>query len=202
MKVSDLEWMERYTDKGHRRVIAFRPHTVAVGGKVYRFVTNGYYMIAVEVEDGKPEGDRFNMIEGSGNVVGWLRKKPENPKPIDFEKLKAFAGEPWVVQCEACDKEHSCTYAGEKYLIQKPGWINGVYMNRELLARTLFHLRVWVGGIVQIETTSPTAPIFIYGPDWRALIMPMLKLKDDPGLGPVPNLFPQEGVTTEKAKGE
>lgn len=202
MKVSDLEWMNLYTEKDHPKDIATRPYIVGVDGKVYRFVTNGHYLIAVEVEDGKPEGDRFNMIEGSGNVVGWLRKKPENPKPIDFEKLKAFAGEPWVVQCEACDKEHSCTYAGEKYLIQKPGWINDIYINRELLSRTLFHLRVGVGGIVNIETTSPTTPIYIYGPYWRALIMPLRKIKDDPDLGPEPHLFPQEEVTTEKAKGE
>lgn len=200
MKVSDLEWMKHYTDEDHPKGITRRPYVVEVDGKVYQFVTSGHYMIAVEVEDGKEDQVLTSIIEGMDRAKDWIGRKPENPKPIDFEKLKAFAGEPWLVQCDGCEKEHSCTYADKEYLIRKPGWINGVYMNRELLSRTLFHLRVGVGGIVQIETTSPTTPIYIYGPDWRVLIMPMREtgLKDDPS----PHLFPHEEVTTEKAKGE
>lgn len=78
--------------------------------------------------------------------------------------------------CEKCKNGRidcpKCKGTGTVYRLSKIGYgrIGPALINRALLGRALAHLP---GKTVAIAVFSPTAPLYVDGPNWRIVLMPM-----------------------------
>lgn len=175
MKTNDLDWMKKLLDPGHHIESMRSPHTIEVSQKLYRFATNGWMLIAVEVEDGIADPEDHKLFDP---VRAWIAKKLEVTGRASFAALREFCGAPWVTRCHCCgnEREYDPEHESSSFRLRE-GFLNSWPLNLELLARPL---RFLSAETVDVEISKyKYEPTYIDGPGWRIVLMGMSYGKPD-----------------------
>ncbi len=87
----------------------------------------------------------------------------------------------WLRTCPVCNGfgRHACRDCGGMHRCSKCGWKDPVFAqvgpsfyNRNLVSRYLYPFSGDEAVRVALDTADPFSPLYVYGEDWRVLVMP------------------------------
>jgi hypothetical protein len=170
--MSERHWLWRLTYPEGPHPLGHQPYLFEHADEVWSAVTNGRVIVflsgqASDFERATPETVRM--------LLRFFRPVGKRTR-FSLEELTQFLGQAvWSVQCPECAGASTacprCKGKGELAPAIRPGWLCGVPIDRNLLAKALEHL---TADIVWIYTQDRTHPLFVITESWRVALMPLL----------------------------
>jgi len=166
----NIEWIKEIANINSIMPIMREAYRIDVDGNQWVFATNREVLYALEQHSLLPPlPSRF-----SASITRWLKTKPST-LVATVADLRAWAGDDTYQHCYACDEnEDECIHCentgyvnGHEY---RNGRINGVLINRWLIAKAFHHVPE---GDVHVVATGPNNMVTFIGHGWRVMLMPL-----------------------------